>query len=284
VTASRGLDELDTAELIDALLVAQDRVPAAIAQARPALRAATDLVADRVRAGGRLILAGAGTSGRLALMEAAELPGTFGVAPESVVGVLAGADERGLLVSDASEDDEELARDDIRALSMTASDCLVAVAASGSTPYTVSAATAAREAGAGIVSITMTADSPLSRLADVAIEVVVGPEALDGSTRMASGTAQKVVLNTLTTAVMVRLGHVHDRYMLDVVPANEKLRLRAVGIVAAIAGVDTARASASLRDCHNVRAAIIHLALGVEPAEAERRAAAHPLLRDALRG
>jgi N-acetylmuramic acid 6-phosphate etherase len=283
VTAPRALDEMDTADLVDALLVAQNRVPDAVAQARPALRAAADLLVACVGAGGRLVLAGAGTSGRLALMEAAELPGTFGVPPESAVGVLAGATELGLEVGDAAEDDAQQAIEDLRALALTASDCLVAVAASGSTPYTVSAAVAARAAGASVVSITNIAESPLARLADVAIEVLVGTEALEGSTRMASGTAQKVVLNTLTTAAMVRLGHVHGRYMIDVDPANEKLRRRAVGIVAAIAGVDTERAGESLRDCHSVRAAVIHLVLGVDPADAERRAAAHPLLRDALR-
>ncbi|MDT7548438.1 MAG: N-acetylmuramic acid 6-phosphate etherase [Actinomycetota bacterium] len=281
--APRGLDEMGTAELIDALLVAQNRVPDAVAQARPAIRAATELLVDRLGAGGRLLLAGAGTSGRLAWMEAAELPGTFGVAPESAVGVLAGAKGFGLSVGDEAEDDAQLALEDIRALTMAASDCLVAVAASGSTPYTVSAAAAARAIGAAVISVTTSAESPLALIADVPIEVLVGPEVLDGSTRMASGTAQKVVLNTLTTAVMVRLGHVHDRYMIDVEPANEKLRRRAVGIVAAIAGVDAARAGEALRDCHSVRAALIHLALDVEPEDAALRAAAHRSLREALR-
>jgi len=167
---------------------------------------------------------------------------------------------------------------------VSAADCMIALAASGSTPYTVSAACAASAAGATVISVTTSAGSPLARIADVAIEVLVGPEALGGSTRMASGTAQKVVLNVLTTAAMVRIGHVHDRHMIDVVPANEKLRGRAIGIVADVARVGAAEADRALRECGGIRAAIVHLVLGVAPAEAERRAATHAFLRDALSG
>lgn len=283
MTKPRALDILDTAELIDALLEPQFRVPAAVTAARPAMRLALDALVRRLVAGGRIVLVGAGTSGRLALMEAEEIPGTFGVAPNSVLGLLAGRAE-GRSVGDAAEDDEQLGAADVRAVAVSAADCMIALAASGSTPYTVSAACAASAAGATVISVTTSAGSPLARIADVAIEVLVGPEALGGSTRMASGTAQKVVLNVLTTAAMVRVGHVHDQHMIDVVAANEKLRRRAIGIVADVARVGVAEADRALRECGGTRAAIVHLLLGVAPAEAERRAATYAFLRDALSG
>lgn len=277
------LDELDIPELVDAVLVAQNRVADAVAGARPAMVCAVRLLARNYARGGRLVFVGAGTSGRLAVMEAAELPATFGIPEGRALSMLAGARRSDPRARDAAEDDEQLAVKDIATLSLDDSDTVLAVSASGTTPYTVRAAARAGRAGAAVISVSTVSDSPLATLADVAVEALTGPEVIDGSTRMAAGSAQKVVLNTLTTAAMVTIGHVHDRYMIDVVPANDKLRQRAITIAAAIADVDVARAAQALLDCgDNTRAAIIHLMLGLDPLEARRVAVAHRSLRQAL--
>ncbi|MDQ2956935.1 MAG: N-acetylmuramic acid 6-phosphate etherase, partial [Actinomycetota bacterium] len=162
-------------------------------------------------------------------------------------------------------------------------DALIAVAASGRTPYTCAAAALARELGAGVVTITNLRGSELAALADVAIEVPVGDEVVAGSTRLAAGTAQKLVLNTLTTTTMIRLGRVHENYMVDVVAANDKLRRRVSGVVAASTGHTDEQAWQALQRCDwNARAAIVHLATGLEPAAAAERAAAHRTVRQAI--
>jgi N-acetylmuramic acid 6-phosphate etherase len=169
-------------------------------------------------------------------------------------------------------------------LDLGPADLVVAVAASGSTPYTLAAAAAAREAGAAVVALVAAPSSPLAELADVAVELLVGDEVLRGSTRLTAGTAQKVALNALTTAGMAAAGRVHGDLMIDVVPANAKLRDRLAGIVAEIAGCSVAEAGTALTACaENGRAAVLHLALGLEPSAAVRAAAEHASLRDALR-
>jgi N-acetylmuramic acid 6-phosphate etherase len=216
-------------------------------------------------------------------MEAAELPGTFGIAADRVLARMAGATTDRPGGADAAEDDADLGRADVAALDVTGADVLVAVAASGTTPYTLSAAEAARTAGAAVVAVVCVGGSPLAALADIAVEAVTGPEVVLGSTRLAAGTAQKMALNTLTTAAMVRVGRVHDRFMVDVVPANAKLVRRAGALVAEACGVDPRTATAALERCGNdPRAAIVHLLTGLPPDEAGRRAAAHRTVRDAV--
>jgi len=231
--------------------------------------------------GGRIVLVGAGTSGRLAAMESAELPGTFGIPPHRVLARVAGGGN-GLPASDAAEDDEDLGRTDVESLDLTAADVVVAVAASGSTPYTLAAARTARAAGAAVVAVVIVAGSPRAAVADVAVELPTGPEVVLGSTRLAAGTAQKIALNTLTTAAMVRAGRVHDRFMVDVVPANAKLVRRVVDLVAEACGVGTETAEAALERCgKDPRVAIVHLLSGLSPDESARRAAAHRTVREA---
>lgn len=274
-----ALDLLSAEQIVGLLLDAEERVVPAMRRSQPAIAAAAGLIADALRAGGRLVFVGAGTSGRIALAEAAELPGTFGIDRSRIQLRVAG----GATSTDAAEDDLGCADRDLRDLALRATDVLVAVAASGSTPYTVRIARAARELGAPIVSVTTAADSPLAALASVVIEVEVGDEVLHGSTRLTAGTAQKIALNALSTAAFARLGRVHGDLMIDVEPANAKLRARAAGIVAEIAGCDIATADQALTVCgDSARAAVLHLVLDIDPAEAKSRAAEHATLRDAM--
>jgi N-acetylmuramic acid 6-phosphate etherase len=273
------LDLLPTADVIGLLLDAEDRVVPAVRAQLAALVAGAELIAQRMADGGRLVFAGAGTSGRLALGEAAELPGTFGLDPDVVRSRMAG----GAASTDRAEDDVSLAEQDLADLAITAGDTVIAVAASGRTPYTLAMARAARAAGAAVVAVVTAAQSPLAELADVAVAVDVGPEVLHGSTRLSAGSAQKVAMDALTTAAMVRLGRVHGDLMIDVVAANAKLRARSAGIVAEIAGCSPETAVRALADCAgSARAAVLHLLLGVPASEAVTHAARHRSLREAL--
>jgi N-acetylmuramic acid 6-phosphate etherase len=279
VSGRPELDLLPTAEVIGLLLDGEDRVVPAVRAQLPALVAGAELIARRLGDGGRLVFVGAGTSGRLALGEAAELPGTFGLDPAVVRARMAG----GAASTDCAEDDVSLAEQDLADLAITARDTVIAVAASGRTPYTLAMASAARTAGAAVVAVVNAARSPLAELADIAIAVDVGPEVLHGSTRLSAGSAQKVAMDALTTAAMVRLGRVHGDLMIDVVAANAKLRARSAGIVAEIAGCSAEDATRALADCAgNARAAVLHLMLGLPASEAVAQAAQHRSLRDAL--
>lgn len=277
------LDALSTGELVDEIISGQEHVFDVVRASRSQIITAVDLLASTSLSGGRILLLGAGTSGRLAMLEAVEIPGTFGVAPDRIVGLIAGANPMNPLGRDDAEDDQELAMAEIAALGVGAGDVVVALAASGATPYTVAAAEAGRGAGAAVIVVTNVAGSPLGAAATVCIEVPTGPEILAGSTRLAAGTAQKLVLNTLTTAAMSRAGRVHGRLMVDVVPANAKLRRRATDVVAASCGVPREVAGAALRSCGgDVRAAIVSLICGLSPTEAALRAGAHRTVQEAI--
>lgn len=277
------LDVLDAEAVVAHVLDAEERVVPAVRAALPALAAAAELLAGRVAAGGRSIFIGAGTSGRLAVCEAAELPGTFGLPAERCIGVMAGPGPNSLAGTDYDEDDGPGGRRDVLALAPSARDVLVAVAASGTTPYTLAAAGAAREAGSAVVAVVGATGSPLAALATVAVEIATGPEVLRGSTRLTAGTAQKLALNAITTGAMARAGRVHGDLMIDVVAANAKLRTRSAGIVAEIAGCPPEQARAALVACDwHARAAVLVLSSGLAPAEALARAAAHRSLREAL--
>lgn len=280
-TGRPALDQLPVDAVVELLLDAEARVVPALRRAAPEIAKAATLLCGAVAGGGRLVFAGAGTSGRLAAAEAAELPGTFGIAERRCPAVIAGV--AGPVIDDAAEDDAAAGIAGIRALQLSPGDVVVAVAASGRTPFTLAAATEARAAGATVVAVVTVARSPLAALADAAVELVVGEEVLRGSTRLTAGTAQKAALNAITTAAMAAAGRVHDDLMIDVVPANAKLRHRAAGIVAEIADRPVAEAAAALAACGNdARAAVLHLVRGLPPEAAARLAAAHPSLRDAL--
>lgn len=279
VDARPDLDRLPAGDIVELLLEAEQRVVPAVRARAGEIAAAADLIAARMRAGGRVVFVGAGTSGRLAQAQAAELPGTFGLDRAQVEGRIAGGPES----TDDDEDDLAHAEADLASLTLTAADAVVAVAASGRTPYTLAVAAAARAEGAAVVAVVTTAGSPLAADADVAVEIQVGPEVLRDSTRLTAGTAQKVALDALSTTAMVRLGRVHGDLMVDVVGANAKLRQRQVSIVAEIAACPLDTAAGALEACGgNARAAVVHLLVGLSPDDAHDRVARFITLRDTL--
>jgi N-acetylmuramic acid 6-phosphate etherase len=283
------LDALEPLEIAAAMVRAEAAIPAALEPELPAVAAAIDTIAARLRAGGRLIMAGAGTSGRLCLLQASELGPTFGLGEERVIGLLAGARGREnphnlLLTPPEAEDDSGAGAATIHELEVTNGDAVVAVAASGATPWTVAALEAAVGRGALGIAVACTHPSALESVATMAIHPSLGPELLAGSTRLVAASACKVVLDILTTGAMVRLGRVYRDRMVDVEASNQKLRDRAVRIVADLAGQPDQDARVALESVGWwARAAIVRLKLGLDPDEARMWAATHPQLGDALR-
>lgn len=277
------LDLRSTAELV-AMMNAEDAtVPAAVAVAAPAIARVVDAVADRMRKGGRLIYVGAGSAGRIGQLDAAEVAPTFGVEHGRVLGLIAGGAAAATVAQENVEDDEDGGRIDLDSVGAGPADVVLAVAASGRTPYTVGAARHARAIGAFTAGLVCNSGSPLARAVDVPIEVVVGPELIAGSTRLKAGTVQKLVLNTISTVVMVRLGKTYGDLMIDVRPTNQKLRVRARHIVAEASGHDEQAAAAALDAADgNTRVAIVHLLTGLPVAEARHLVDSQQSLRAAL--
>lgn len=263
-----GLEDLDSRpsdEVIGLLLAAEAAVPAAMAAARPALAAAVEAVTLRLAAGGRLLYVGAGTPGRMAALDAAECVPTFGLPPGLVVAVMAGGRAAFADAVEGVEDDDAAGAADLRAHTVGDADVVVGISASGRTPYVLGALAAAAESGALTVAVVNNAGSPIAALAEHAIEVLTGAEVIGGSTRLSAGTAQKVVLNTLSTAVMVGLGKTYGGWMVDVLATNHKLRRRAVRIVRDVTGVDDATAAAALSACGgHVKTTLVSLLAGVD--------------------
>ncbi len=284
--AYAALDSLATSAMARAFLTDQrNAVEAALATA-DALAAAVDAAAPRIRAGGRLLYFGAGTSGRLALLDSVELGPTFSWPAERAVASLAGGPGAVMLAVEGAEDDEALALQDLQALAPTAQDVVIAVAASGRTPYALAVLREARRLGALTLAIVNNRESPMQALAEHTLVLDTGPEVIAGSTRLKAGTAQKIVLNTFSSCLMVRLEKVYGNLMVDLRATNDKLRRRAVKLVSIAAGVDEAAALAALEPSHfEVKTAVValRLALSVEQAR-ERLAAASGSLRRALGG
>lgn len=270
------LDAMSTLEVLRAINDEDQTVAAAVRRVLPAIAGAVDLVVSAREQGGRLVYVGAGTSGRLGLLDAVECPPTFGTAPAEVVGLLAGGDGAFAVAVEGAEDDAELAVADLQALQVGPGDVVVGLAASGRTPYVVAALHHAGRVGAGTVSVACNAGSAISALADVAIEVETGPEVITGSTRLKAGTAQKMVCNMLSTAAMVRTGKVYQNLMVDVRPTNAKLVDRARRIVATAADVDEQRADEALRaaDGH-AKTAVVMLLAGGDADDARARLVRH---------
>ena len=260
-------------------------VPAAVARELDAVAAAIDAIAARLSSGGRLLYVGTGTSGRLGVLDASECPPTFGVAPELVQGVIAGGYEACHRAVEASEDDREAGARDLDARGLTAADAVVGLAASGRTPYTVGAVAHARARGAFTAAVTCVPGSEITRAAELAIVPVVGPEVIAGSTRMKAGTAQKLVLNMISTGVMIRLGYVTGNRMTNLLPRNVKLQARALRIVRAEAGVDERTAQEALaRAGGELPVAIVMLRAGCDADRARAAlAAARGVVQDALK-
>ncbi|MEU1480766.1 N-acetylmuramic acid 6-phosphate etherase [Streptomyces sp. NPDC001668] len=230
------VDQLPTLDIARLMNGEDASVPAAVSRQLPQISAAIDAIAERMARGGRLIYAGAGTAGRLGVLDASECPPTFNTDPARVVGLIAGGPEALVTSVEGAEDSAELARADLDGLAVTALDTVVGVSASGRTPYAVGAVEHARAQGALTVGLSCNAGSALAAAADHGIEVVVGPELLTGSTRLKAGTAQKLVLNMLSTITMIRLGKTYGNLMVDVRASNDKLRARSRRIVALATG------------------------------------------------
>ncbi|MBX3268201.1 MAG: N-acetylmuramic acid 6-phosphate etherase [Acidobacteria bacterium] len=233
--------KIDEASTLDALRLINDEdklVALAVERVLPQIAEAVDRVVERMKAGGRLFYIGTGTSGRLGVLDASEIPPTYGVSYDLVQGIIAGGWDALYKASEASEDDREAGIRDLKARGVTAKDAVVGIAASGRTPYTIGAVEHAREMGCFTACIVCTPDSAIEKAAEIAIVPVVGPEAITGSTRMKAGTAQKMVLNMISTAAMIRLGYVRGNRMTNVKPSNEKLKDRSLRILTAETGLD----------------------------------------------
>jgi N-acetylmuramic acid 6-phosphate etherase len=267
---SRDLDSLPTPELLAVMNAADAEVAAAVAGEIPSIARAVDAIAQALQRGGRLFYIGAGTSGRLGVLDAAECPPTFRVSPDLVQGIIAGGDAALKRSSEAAEDRPEAGAADLLAAGFRRGDVLIGIAASGRTPYVLSAIAQARTIGAITCGISCTPQSELSRAVDFPIEPKPGPEILTGSTRLRAGTATKMVLNMISTAVMVRLGHVYGNLMVNVQPTNEKLTERARRIIRQATGVSAERAAELLDAAGNsVKTAIVMESKQVARAEAE---------------
>jgi len=255
--ASIDIDRASSLEIVR-IIQQQDRlVVDAVAAEAEKIAHAIDQIADRLSHGGRLIYAGAGTSGRIAMLDASELPPTYGIDRDLVRVLIAGGERAYFAAAEGAEDDEDAAIEAVNA-NVRSQDALVGIAASGTTPYTVAAVRRANMIGALTVGITSNPDSPLASDADIAIAPRTGPEVIMGSTRMKSGTAQKLILNTISTGVMIRLGRVHSNLMIDMPATNEKLRNRAVRMVEIAAGVQRPAAVQAIRDAGgNMRIATV---------------------------
>ncbi len=270
--AARDLDTLSALEIARLISREDGGVALAVSVALHAIARAIEAAARALSSGGRLLYVGAGTSGRIAALDAAECPPTFGIDPRLVQYVIAGGPRALSRAAEYNEDSPQLGRRDLARKKPGKKDVVVGIAASGRTPYTVAALEFARSRGAATVALTCNSDTPLERAADIAIVVDVGPEVVAGSTRMKAGTAQKLVLNMISTGAMARLGYVYGNRMVNVHTRNRKLVERGVTILAETAGVDRERARAALRSAGmSVPLALVMLKRGVSKAEAARR-------------
>lgn len=265
-----NIDSLSTLEMIRLINREDHRVAEAVSQVTEEIAKAVDVIADRLSKGGRLIYCGAGTSGRLGILDAVECPPTYSTEPEMVQGLIAGGYPAIFKAVEGAEDSKELGVEDMKGINFAAGDVLVGVAASGRTPYVLGCMEYAKELGAVTVSVTCCPGSVLDTYADIGIAPAPGPEVVTGSTRMKSGTAQKMVLNMLSTGAMIKLGKVYGNLMVDVKPSNEKLIRRCVTIVCAATECDEATATAALEQCeYRPKIAIVMVLMGVGAEEAK---------------
>lgn len=236
--ATKQIDQMDALGIVTLINQEDQKVALAVEKELPQIAKAVDAIAERFVNGGRIIYCGAGTSGRMGTLDAIELTPTYSVPPERAFGLLAGGDEAMYRAVEGAEDSIELAEEDLKRVQVTARDCVIGIAASGRTPYTIFAIKYANSVGALTVSITCNSDSEMAKIAQISIAPIVGPEVISGSTRMKAGTAQKMVCNMLSTGAMVKAGKVYQNYMVHVQPTNEKLVVRAVNMISAITGAD----------------------------------------------
>lgn len=281
---TEGLDRKSTIGILRALNREDASVARAVQSELPQIAKAVDAIVKALEAGGRLIYVGAGTSGRLAVLDASECPPTFGTPPKMVQALIAGGERALRHAMEGAEDSDRNGAADLRRAHVSAKDLVVGIAASGSTPYVLGALKFAQKHGATTVGVTSNRKSPLAQLADIAIAPNTGPEAVAGSTRLKAGTAQKMVLNMLSTAAMVRMGRVYENWMVGVALTNKKLERRGARIVEEAAGVTASVAEHALRRAgHNLPTALVMLKKGVSADDARKRlASARGNVRKAL--
>ncbi|MBB3323449.1 N-acetylmuramic acid 6-phosphate etherase [Atlantibacter sp. RC6] len=268
--ASANIDTLSTLEMLTVINNEDRRVPEAITPYLPQIAQLVDRVAQAFAQGGRLIYIGAGTSGRLGILDASECPPTFGTRPEQVVGIIAGGHKAILSAVENVEDNREQGAADLQALNFSANDVLVGLAASGRTPYVLGAMVYAKSLNACVAVVSCNPQSEMAALADIAITPAVGPEVVTGSTRLKAGTAQKLVLNMITTGAMIRSGKVYSNLMVDVEATNAKLIERQISIVMDATDCDRDTAQAALQQCNrHCKTAIVMVLSGLDAAQAK---------------
>jgi N-acetylmuramic acid 6-phosphate etherase len=270
--ASRNLDRMTAREIVRLMNREDRKVAVAVGREIPAIARAVDAIVAGIRNGGRLIYVGAGSSGRMGMLDAAECPPTFGISQKLVRALIAGGRRAITQAVEGAEDSTRNGERDLRPLKLTRNDVVVGIAASGTTPYVLGAMNFAQKRGATTVAVTSNLRMPLGRLAKIVIAPEVGPEVLTGSTRLKAGTSQKMVLNMLTTAVMALLGHVYENLMIDMMLTNEKVADRALRILAEASGKNVSAAKHALRAAgHDMRVALVMLKRGVKVGEAKKR-------------
>lgn len=266
------IDRLSTLEMVRRINDEDKKVAFAVERELESVAQAVDAIYESLSSGGRLIYCGCGTSGRLGVLDAAECPPTYSTDPEMVQGIIAGGERAMFKAAEGAEDNADAGREDMQKLGLNSRDIVVGIAASGRTPYVLGAMAYAHEIGAKTVALTCNKASDMNAAADISIGVETGPEVITGSTRMKSGTAEKMVLNMLSTGAMIKLGKVYGNLMVDVMPTNEKLVRRSISIVSTAAGVDEAVAKSTLEACgFSVKTAIVMLVRGLSADEARRR-------------
>ena len=267
---SMNVDSLSALEIVQLMNEEDKQVPLAIEKCLPQIAQAVECIVAAFQQGGRLVYIGAGTSGRLGVLDASECPPTFGVSPEMVKGIIAGGERALRHPIEGAEDSKEQAVVDLQTIQFSSKDVLVGIAASGRTPYVIGALEYAKSLGSVTVSITSNPNSAMANIVDIVIDTVVGPEVLTGSSRLKSGTAQKLVLNMLTTASMILMGKCYQNLMVDVQASNEKLKARAIRIVMQATGCDKALAEETLKQAEqNAKLAIMMILSGLDRAQAE---------------
>ena len=267
---SMHVDSLSALEIVQLMNDEDKQVPLAIEKCLPQIAQAVECIVAAFQQGGRLVYIGAGTSGRLGVLDASECPPTFGVSPEMVKGIIAGGERALRHPIEGAEDSKEQAVVDLQTIHFSSKDVLVGIAASGRTPYVIGALEYAKSLGSVTVSIASNPNSAMANIVDIAIDTVVGPEVLTGSSRLKSGTAQKLVLNMLTTASMILMGKCYQNLMVDVQASNEKLKARAIRIVMQATDCDKALAEETLKQAdQNAKLAIMMILSGLDRAQAE---------------
>ncbi|MBS9440393.1 N-acetylmuramic acid 6-phosphate etherase [Photorhabdus heterorhabditis] len=268
--ASANIDTLPTLEMLKLINDEDKKVALAVEQTLPQVAETVDKIAEALRQGGRLIYIGAGTSGRLGILDASECPPTYGTRPEQVVGLIAGGHQAILRAVENAEDNWQLGANDLKALHFNSKDVLVGIAASGRTPYVLGAMEYAKSVDATVAGISCNPDSPMTQAADIAITPVVGPEIVTGSSRMKAGTAQKLILNMLTTVAMIRTGKVYGNLMVDVEATNAKLVERQKNIVMAATECNREQAERALAECDgHCKTAIVMILASIDAQQAK---------------